>query len=386
MPSVVICSFCNKKSKKIKAFKRCSVCKKDYYCDSKCQQLDWKDHQISCKSIEEVVAILFKAYNALNLDEIMRWKSRFDEIMVSTILPETTLRKLMNILGTVYDSLLPLTTQIPPSSNEYRFELHYTLSKIHTRQAAFMFNDGYYRDQGEAICTAGDHMLCSGDTAQAARLFKKARVVAEQNGFFIVECRASMGLGHCCIAEGERQEEALLFFQNALAAAPLCEHSCDDLEIVMTECVATSLFNTKRYAEAELLMPRLRQLTRKQSITVGALQMVEVHAYFTRTLLYEQCDNLVEAAMEIRALGVLLEEHIVRVLEFSEDFLEMLTGLRKLKIFSRAYLPSDPVLKVWEIYEKVGGDPVSLNSLYFSSTDVGIHDDKHGYKSILVEQ
>lgn len=45
------CDFCQKLSKNAKAdFKRCSSCKKAYYCSPECQNKDWPEHKKWCKN------------------------------------------------------------------------------------------------------------------------------------------------------------------------------------------------------------------------------------------------------------------------------------------------------------------------------------------------
>jgi tetratricopeptide (TPR) repeat protein len=265
---------------------------------------------------------------------------------------------ILHVVMKAYEALLPLCTTLPtPDRTGTELESHVNhrkLSAVQSRAAEFMCLMECYRDQGEAICQAGDHMLCSGDVEQSTILFKKARTIAEAHGFFSVECLSCHGLGNCCASNGD-DDESLEFLRNALAAAPLSEHSCDRLELNLTECVASSLYAMKRYAEAEELMPRLKDLSRSDSLARNSLNIIEVAAFFLRVRLYEQRDELADASMEIRTLGALLENNLVHVLDNAGDFLEMLNALVTLKIFRRSYRPDDPIMKIWEVYEKVGG-------------------------------
>jgi tetratricopeptide (TPR) repeat protein len=376
MSGVAICSFCKKSCVK---FQRCSSCKKDSYCDKKCQRLAWKDHKIDCKPINDVCDILLREYAADNMDEILRWKSRFDEIVACNMKPFSVRLAILHVVMKAYESLLPLCAYMPTMDRtEAELESHVNhrkLSAVQSRAAEFMCLMECYRDQGGAICSAGEHMLYSDDVEQAIILFKKARNIAESHGFYIVECLACHGLGNCYSWKGD-DKEAIQFLQNSLIAAPLCEHSCDSLEMLSTEAVASSLYVLNRYDEAETLMPRLRELTRNYSLEHSTLKSIEVGSFFLRIRLCEQRGEMANAAMELRELGVLLHENIVHVLDHAGTFLSMLHGLMGLRVFELGYRLNDPIFKVWDVYEQVGGF-VSRRSGPATAGPI----DAHGYMS-----
>jgi tetratricopeptide (TPR) repeat protein len=343
------------------------ACKKDHYCDATCQKKAWKNHKISCKSTEEVGSILVRAYNAENKEEIIRWKSRFDDVVAMKTQSDHVQCGVLHIVLRAYQSMLPLIVVMPMSnSNRPELEVHITHRKIaavYLRQSEFMCKALCFRDQGEAICHAADNILLGGNIEGARKLFNMARKIAEAHGFYIVECLSCQGLGNCFKSDGNR-EEALLFLQNALVSAPFCEHSCDRLEKELTECVASSLYYSQRYSEAEELMPRLRLLTRNSSVEHDSLDIMEVSGYLLRIRLYEKREDFSSVAMELRTLGILLHEHITDVLEHAVDYLELLDVLLELKVFRCGFRPSDPIFKIWEIYEQVGGGVVAT---HFSS-------------------
>jgi tetratricopeptide (TPR) repeat protein len=320
----VICSHCKKR---LITFKRCSICKTNCYCDKKCQKLDWADHKIDCKSIEDVCNIVVGAYVAGDQDEIMTWKHRFADIVAYTVVHTKTLTFdahgiLLDIVGKGYESI-PTCTVLELQAIQLK------LSEVLSLKADLVGQYERYRDQGEIMCRAGIHMLFSGDVEKSKDLFRKARRVAESHGFYTVECLACRGLGDCYTSTGDH-EEALPFFQNALAAAPLAEHHEKKLEMALTQSVATSLYTIHRYAEAAEFMPRLKELTREHSEVCGSFQSIEFDAFLLRIKLYEELGVLEDTIEELRELGNLVKTNTEYIIENSDDFVDTLRCILKL--------------------------------------------------------
>jgi tetratricopeptide (TPR) repeat protein len=353
-----VCSFCHKEGDNLK---RCVSCKKEYYCDANCQRLAWKVHQITCTSLPSVCVKIENAHNTDKMDNVLRWSSRFDEIVASDDLPDFVQSRMLEILLPVYHRKIPLFTKLAlttdPDTQHQVDALHNThreIATVYLKQSSLACKSERYRDQGELICAAGGHILGSGDVKYAVQLFQKARGIAETHGFFCIECVACRGLGNCALVRGDT-EDALDFLRNALAAALLSEKDCATLEMDTLEALTSSLHITKNYAEARTLMSRFKDLTREDSLARGTLQIMEVAAFFLRIWLHEIEGELGEAAIELRALGELLQIHIKYVTDHAADFLEMLHALFKLKVLQGAFAVTDPILKVWDVYEQVGG-------------------------------
>ena len=137
--------------------------------------------------------------------------------------------------------------------------------RLQERRIELLGNMKRFRDQGEAMCEAAQHLRVDGKVQEAFGYFQRARDVGAAHGFFSVECKACLGLGGRAIAEG-RHEEGVDLLRNALAASSLREDEDNtDMELQVLARLTEALFQTHAIDEVEPLIPRLREAAAAQS-------------------------------------------------------------------------------------------------------------------------
>jgi hypothetical protein len=206
------CARCGKQGT---ALKRCSICKRAWYCGAACQNAAWKRHKKTCApplSTEDVRARVDAACDAGDWREVLKWEGRIDELMQGQ--PDATCEVILRRFQNAH-ALGTKSTGSP----------HHSLPSIRLAEQLvdLLGKRQRFRDQGEEMCFLADNLRAAGKRQEASLYCQKARKVGEAHGFFSVECRACLGLGQEKMEEG-RHEEGLDLLRNALAAVPLSEN------------------------------------------------------------------------------------------------------------------------------------------------------------------
>jgi hypothetical protein len=123
-------------------------------------------------------------------------------------------------------------------------------------------------DQGELMCNMGSMLYQLDSNSKAAASYQRARVVAEQHGFFTLESRACTGLGIAAIDDGRRME-GLDLLRNALTAAELNELGDPQYEREALQALLSQLFTSREFDEVKPLLPRYRAAGKAQSVKEG---------------------------------------------------------------------------------------------------------------------
>jgi tetratricopeptide (TPR) repeat protein len=159
--------------------------------------------------------------------------------------------------------------------------------RLQDRRIEILGNMERFRDQGEAICDAAEHLVDAGKVQEAAGYFQRARDVGAAHGFFSVECKACLGLGRVAIKKG-RLEEGADLLRNALAASSLREDEDDTyMEVEVLDQLTEALFRTRAIDEVEPLVLRFRETAEALSRKVGCLCFWELESLYASARLLE---------------------------------------------------------------------------------------------------
>jgi len=244
------CAHCGKPGR---ALKRCSICKRAWYCGAACQNAAWKRHKKTCApplSTEDVRARVDAAGKADDWREVLKWEGRMDELIEGQ--SDATCELILRIFRVAHASG-SLSTGSP----------HHALSSIRLAEQLidFLGKRQRFRDQGEQMCALANRFCAVGKRQEASVYYHKARKVGEAHGFFSVECRACLGLGREKMQEGQHAE-GLDLLRNALAASRLSENEgFSTFELPVLDSLIDALFLTEEIEEVEpTLNPRLSTL------------------------------------------------------------------------------------------------------------------------------
>ena len=276
------CSHCGKLSA---ALKRCARCKQVSYCGAKCQKAAWKGHKQMCLTINEVYKKFDAASTATPSDwrGVIKWEGRMEELMERQ--EDATCNRILALFVDAHMMGLNST-----GINDHAL----SVISLNERRVELLGKMQHFRDQGTALCTVAQHLQFLDRPQEAVGHFQRARKLAEEHGFFSVECESCLGLGKLRVAEG-RHEEGVGLLRNALAAAPLCESKCDcascsengDAELRVLGAFTQALLETHAIDEVEPLVARYRELAKAASKTGGRLDVVELHSLYTSARLHE---------------------------------------------------------------------------------------------------
>ena len=202
------CAHCGKQRK---ALKRCSVCRREWYCGAECQKAGWKKHRRTCLGLEQIREKVFAAEEACDWRGLLEWEGRLDELLEGQ--PNDHLLLLLNAFGEAHDHMAKESNSLGEGDHAV------SAVSILKRRIVCLGKMQLFRYQGESMCHLADRLLILGRVDEASELFAAARAVGAAHGFFTVECLACAGLGGIAAAEG-CSEEALDLLRNALAAVP----------------------------------------------------------------------------------------------------------------------------------------------------------------------
>jgi len=202
------CAHCGKQRK---ALKRCSVCRRAWYCGAECQKAGWKKHKRTCLGLEQIREKVFAAEEACDWRGLLEWEGRLDELMEGQ--PDDHCFSLLNAFGEAHDHMAKESNRLGEGDHAV------SATSIQKRRIVFLGKMQLFRYQGESMCNLADRLMILGRVDDASKQFADARAVGETHGFFTVECLACAGLGGMAVAEG-RLEEGLDLLRNALAAVP----------------------------------------------------------------------------------------------------------------------------------------------------------------------
>jgi len=269
------CAHCAKKGV---GFKQCSVCKTPY-CGRDCQTRDWKSHKKNCTP--PVPAEQGKTFpmegegtwpetfvqkvleNEGDWRAILKLEERMEELVV-------------NFPGGMPTNILLVGRILSIFSNAHANGYNQSSDPGHARsyirllerQIPLLGKLQRFWDQGELMCNMGVMLYQIDSKSKAAVSYQRARVVAEQHGFFTLESRACTGLGIAAIDDGRRME-GLDLLRNALTAAELNELGDPQYEREALSVLLSQLFTSREFDEVKPLLPRYRAAGKAQSVKEG---------------------------------------------------------------------------------------------------------------------
>jgi hypothetical protein len=252
------CAHCAKKGV---GFKQCSVCKTPY-CGRDCQTRDWKSHKKKCTPpvgktwpetfVDKVLE------NQGDWRAVLKLEKRMEELVVNFPGGMPTNRILSIFLKAHADGYNQ--SGDPGHARSY--------IRLLERQIPLLGKLQRFWDQGDLMCNMGSMLYQLDSNSKAAASYQRARVVAEQHGFFTLESRACTGLGIAAIDDGRRME-GLDLLRNALTAAELNELGDPQYEREALSVLLSQLFTSREFDEVKPLLPRYRAAGKAQSVKEG---------------------------------------------------------------------------------------------------------------------
>jgi len=267
------CSHCGKECDELK---RCSVCKHASYCGAACQNAAWKKHKKICVTLEEVRKRVDAALEGDDWRGVLKWEGRLGQLLEERS-------------DATRDFFLYNFTWAHTSGMHATGSTDHALAAVRLldRRIELMGNMQRFRDQGEAMCDAADHLLFALKRQESLLYFQRARDVGAAHGFFSVECMACLGLGSGAIEEG-RLEEGVDLLRNALAASSLRENENDTImEMKSLSNLVDALFPTHAIDEMEPLVLRFREAAEAQSQKMGRVSYWELQSLYASARLHE---------------------------------------------------------------------------------------------------
>jgi len=239
------CSHCGKECTELK---RCSVCKHASYCGAACQNAAWKKHKKICVTFDEVVKRVDAARDARDWRGMIKWEGRMEQLLEG--LPDAARVEVIFHFKWAHTAGMNST-----GSKDHAL----AAVRLQDRRIELLGNMQRFRDQGDEMCDAADHLVHAGKVQEAAGYFQRARDVGAAHGFFSVECSACLGLGQLAMNEG-RHEEGVDLLRNALAASSLREDEDDiTMKLNVLAQLNHALFLTHAIDEVEPVVLRYRE-------------------------------------------------------------------------------------------------------------------------------
>jgi hypothetical protein len=267
------CSHCGNECAELK---RCSVCKHASYCGAACQHAAWKSHKKTCVTIEEVEKRVNAAGKSGDWRGVLMWEGRLEQILEDR--SDATRVSVLHTFEWAHSGGMHAT-----SSTDHAL----TAVRLDDRRIELLGSMERFRDQGEAMCDAADHLTHVGKVQEAAAYYQRARDVGAAHGFFSVECKACIGLGYGAMREG-RLEEGVDLLRNALAASSLREDENDTLmEMNVLAHLTDALFLTRGIDELEPLVLRFREAAKAESRRDGRVCIMELASLYASAQLHE---------------------------------------------------------------------------------------------------
>jgi len=257
------------------ALQRCSRCKQASYCGAECQNAAWKGHKKLCVTLKEVVERVNEAYHRKDWREILKWEGRMEEMLEHQ--PDDGCDDILEVFSCAHVGAFDSTGSRDNSLSVARLE---------TRRVEVLGKMLRFRDQGQALCFAADHLLFLEKEQEAEGYFQRARKIAEAHGFFSVECESCLGLGKMAMGGG-RDEEGVELMRNALVCVPLCEGDASNLELEVLHYFTHALFQTHAIDEVEPLVARFLEAANAESSNLGHLSFSKLQSLYTSARLHE---------------------------------------------------------------------------------------------------
>ena len=267
------CSHCGKECDELK---RCSVCRHASYCGASCQNAAWKKHKKNCVTLVEVRNRVAAAVESNEWRGVLKWEVRLEQLLEgrSDAARDATLYNFKWAHAAAWAAA---------GSTDHAL----AAVRLQDRRIEILGNMERFRDQGEAMCDAGLHLVDAGKRQEAAAYFQRGRDVGAAHGFFSVECKACLGLGRMANEEG-RHEEGLGLLRNALAASSLRENEDDTfMELKALSSLVEALFPTHGIDEVEPLVLRFREAARAESQKIGRVCYWELESLYASARLLE---------------------------------------------------------------------------------------------------
>jgi hypothetical protein len=183
--SAVACSHCGKHGV---GFKHCSVCKEASYCGVECQKAGWKQHKKSCApplAFKDVVNRFNAAGHVENWAGVLELEGHMEDLLLaSRTQPDgggailSTFARAHMFTGIATDD---------EASSAYIYHAQSSV-RLQERRIDLLGEKERFRDQGEAMCDLGSHLLQL-DELKAWQQYEKARDLGAAHGFFSVECQ-----------------------------------------------------------------------------------------------------------------------------------------------------------------------------------------------------
>jgi len=267
------CSHCGKECAELK---RCSVCKHASYCGAACQNAAWKKHKKICVTLDEVWKRVDDAGEGKDWRGMLKWEGRLEQLLEGRS-DDARVAILYNF------KWAHAVAWHATGSTDHAL----AVVRLKDRRIELLGNMERFRDQGEAMCGAADHLSFAGKVQEAAEYFQRARDVGAAHGFFSVECKACLGLGKLAMIES-RHEEGVELLRNALAASSLRENENDTaMELYVLRHLTDALFQTHAIDEVEPLVLRFREAAEAQSRKFGRVCYMELQSLYASARLHE---------------------------------------------------------------------------------------------------
>ena len=270
--SAVSCAHCGKQGV---GFPRCMVCKQAYYCGAECQKAGWKRHKTACVTLDGV----FEKVNAARWNgwrKVLKWEGRMEEMMQNQ--PDAGCIAILARFSRSHAFGFNATGDAEHALSNIRLE---------KRRVEILGKMQRFRDQGEALCRVADRLLDLGGRQQEAEgYFERARKIAEEHGFFSVECESCLGLGKLAMADW-REEEGVELLRNALVCVPLREEKDTAMELNVLHAFTNTLLRMHAIDEVEPLVARFREEATAFSDKKGRVTPAGLYSLFASAQLHE---------------------------------------------------------------------------------------------------
>jgi hypothetical protein len=267
------CSHCGKECEDLK---RCSVCKHASYCGAACQNAAWKKHKKICVTLEEVWKRVHAAEEGDDWRGVLKWEGRLGQLL--EVRSDAACDFSLDVFRWAHAAAWDAT-----GSTDHAL----AVVRLQDRRIEILGNMERFRDQGETMCDAANHLVDAGKVQEAAWYFQRARDVGAAHGFFSVECKACLGLGRVAMNEG-RHEEGADLLRNALAASSLREDEDDTyMELQVLASLTDALFLTHEIDEVEPLVLRYREVAMAESQKMGRVCFWELQSLYASARLHE---------------------------------------------------------------------------------------------------